>query len=203
MAARTRSGIQVFRTVLWVLVGVIAVGATALFLFAPPQQPAGVTGTPFSLQSTQGGVFTQASLAQGTPSLVFFGYTFCPDVCPVTLAESVAWRDALNLEPDELNIVFASVDPERDTLEELDSYLSGFQSPIIGLTGTPAEVEAAKRSFGVFSQKNGSGDDYLVDHTASVFMIDGTGAYKGTIGYGEAMGVALDKVRSLIGLDGA
>ena len=84
-------GLARFRMILWVLVAVAAVGATLLFVLRPPAGPLAVTGAPFALQSTAGGTFTEKSLA-GTPSLVFFGYTNCPDVCPTTLAESVAWK---------------------------------------------------------------------------------------------------------------
>src|SRR6478609_2585883 len=95
------SAISRFRIVLWALVAVAAIGATDLYIFRPPAQPVGVTGAPFTLESTKGGDFTQDDL-KGTPSLVFFGYTFCPDVCPTTMAESVEWRNDLGLAPGQL-----------------------------------------------------------------------------------------------------
>ena len=94
-----------FRIILWTLVVVAALAATALFFFRPPVAPVGVVGTPFALASTKGGTFTQTDL-KGTPSLVFFGYTFCPDVCPTTMAESVQWRDDLGIKPEQLRTIF-------------------------------------------------------------------------------------------------
>ena len=112
----TNKSLRNFRIVLWLLVAVVAIGATGLYLFRPPARPLGVTGKDFALESTKGGTFTQASLA-GTPSLIFFGYTFCPDVCPTTLAETTAWRAQLGLTPEQLRIIFVTVDPQRDTLD--------------------------------------------------------------------------------------
>lgn len=189
-----------FRIILWTLVVVAAVAATALFVFKPPAQPIGVTGTPFALESTKGGTFTQADL-KGTPSLVFFGYTFCPDVCPTTMAESVQWRDDLGIKPEQLRTIFVTVDPDRDTKEVLTTYLSAFDPNIIGLVGNADQTAAAKASFGVFSEK-GSADKtggYLVNHTATVFLVSKNGEFKGTIDYGEDTKSAEAKIKRLIG----
>jgi protein SCO1 len=109
-------GIRRFRIIVWTVVVVAAMAATALFVIKPPATalPLGVTGTPFSLESTKGGRFGLDDL-KGTPSLVFFGYTFCPNVCPTTMAESVAWREKLGLKPEQLRTIFVTVDPARDT----------------------------------------------------------------------------------------
>lgn len=190
-----------FRLILWVLVGLVAVGATVLFIARPPTRPIGVTGGSFTLESSAGGSFTQADL-KGTPSLVFFGYTFCPDVCPTTLSEMTALRDELKLGPDKLRIIFISVDPARDTVAMLADYLAAFGSGVIGLTGSEPEVEQAKTAFGVYSKKgadDGSGT-YLVDHTATVFMLKADGTFQGTIAYGEETATAKDKIRRLAGL---
>ena len=189
-----------FRIILWTLVVVAAAAATALFVFKPPAQPIGVTGTPFALESTKGGTFTQADL-KGTPSLVFFGYTFCPDVCPTTMAESVQWRDDLGIKPEQLRTIFVTVDPDRDTKEVLTTYLSAFDPNIIGLVGNADQTAAAKASFGVFSEK-GSADKtggYLVNHTATVFLVGKNGEFKGTIDYGEDTKSAEAKIKRLIG----
>lgn len=189
-----------FRLVLWVLVALAALAATALFVFKPPVRPIGLNGGSFSLQSTSGAPFTEADL-RGTPTLIFFGYTFCPDVCPTTLSEMTALRDDLGLAPGDLRIVFATVDPERDTVAVLKDYLAPFGSDIIGLSGTEAQVEDAKRAFGVFSKKgpdDGSGT-YLVDHTATTFLLDADGAFQGTIGYGEDSAAARAKLQRLTG----
>jgi protein SCO1 len=187
------------RIVLWSLVVVVAIGATALYLFRPPQRPLGVTGQTFSLASTTGETFTQDDL-RGTPSLVFFGYTFCPDVCPTTLAETTAWRNELGLTPEDLRIIFVTVDPERDTAELVKSYVEGFDPSVIGLVGSPEETTKAKAAFGVFSEKSGDVDSefYLVDHTALTFLIDGDGRFEGTIAYEEASDTALRKIERLV-----
>src|SRR3569623_392330 len=144
----TTPGIARFRIILWTLVVLVAIGATALYFLKPPVAPVGVTGTPFALESTKGGTFTQADL-KGTPSLVFFGYTFCPDVCPTTMAESVAWRQELGLTAEQLRTIFVTVDPGRDSKQVLTDYLASFDSNIIGLVGNAAQPAAAKSSFGV------------------------------------------------------
>lgn len=189
-----------FRVILWTLVIVAAVAATALYFFRPPSAPVGVTGSPFALDSTKGGTFTQDDL-KGTPSLVFFGYTFCPDVCPTTMAESVQWRQELGIAPDQLRTIFVTVDPKRDTKQVLTNYLAAFDPAIIGLVGDDAQTAAAKASFGVFSE-NGQADasgNYLVNHTATVFLIGRDGTFKGTIDYGEAKDSAEAKIKRLVG----
>lgn len=195
----TNATLRNFRIVLWALVVIAAIGATALYMFRPPQRPLGVTGQDFSLASTKGGSFTQRDLV-GTPSLVFFGYTFCPDVCPTTLAETTAWRAQLGLKPEDLRIIFASVDPERDTAEMVKDYVEGFDPSVIGLVGSVEDTEKAKAAFGVYSEKSGdvTGEFYLVDHTALTFLIDAEGSFQGTIGYGEASDTALAKIERLV-----
>jgi protein SCO1/2 len=195
----TSKALRNFRIVLWVLVAVAAIGATALYVFCPPQRPLGVTGQEFALASTQGGTFTQADLV-GRPSLVFFGYTFCPDVCPTTLAETTAWRAQLGLTAEDLRIIFVTVDPERDTAEMVKDYVEAFDQSVIGLVGSPEETEKAKAAFGVFSEKSGDVESefYLVDHTALTFLIGADGSFEGTIAYEEASDTALGKIERLV-----
>lgn len=189
-----------FRIVLWTLVIIAAIGATALYVFRPPAAPLGLTGTPFTLESTAGGNFTQDNL-KGTPSLVFFGYTFCPDVCPTTMAESVEWRDELGLKPEQLRTIFVTVDPARDTKQALTEYLGAFDPSIIGLVGTPEQTEAAKAAFGVMSENKEPDQfgNYIVNHTATVFLIGKDGEFEGTIAYGEDKATAVAKIKRLIG----
>jgi protein SCO1 len=197
----TNNNLRNFRIVLWVLVAVAAIGATALYVFRPPQRPLGVTGQEFALASTKGGTFTQADLV-GTPSLVFFGYTFCPDVCPTTLAETTAWRAQLGLTEEDLRIIFVTVDPERDSADMVKSYVEGFDPSVIGLVGTPEETENAKAAFGVFSAKSGDVESefYLVDHTALTFLIGADGRFQSTIAYEESSDTALGKIERLVRL---
>jgi protein SCO1/2 len=200
MADAVSPGIARFRLILWGLVVVAAIGATALFFLRPPSGPLAVTGAPFTLQSTAGGTFTEKDLA-GKPSLVFFGYTNCPDVCPTTLAESVAWKQQLGISDDQLRTIFVTVDPARDTLPMLKSYLGSFDPDVIGLVGDDAQTTAAKASFGVMSENQPPDKDgfYLVNHTANVFLIDASGRFQSSIAYGEAADTALGKIKRLIG----
>jgi len=198
MAETSSRTLQRIRVILWGAVVVVAVGATALFLLRPPSAPLAVTGKPFALESTAGGSFTEASL-KGTPSLVFFGYTYCPDVCPTTLAESALWKSELGLDNSQLRTIFVTVDPERDTKDVLTQYLSYYPG-VIGLVGTPEQTEAAKASFGAMSEKSAPDESgfYLVNHTASVFLIDADGRFEGTIAYGEAKDTAVAKIKKLL-----
>ena len=197
----TPKSLRNFRIVLWALVAVVAIGATALYLFRPPARPLGVTGQSFELASTQGGTFTQDSL-KGVPSLIFFGYTFCPDVCPTTLAETTAWREQLDLTPEQLRIIFVTVDPARDDLDTVKGYVEGFDPSIIGLVGDETQTNAVKAAFGVFGEKaEGSAADdpyYLVDHTALTFLIGADGSFEGTVAYEEPQETAIAKVKRLV-----
>src|SRR5690606_1138633 len=194
----TNKALRNFRIVLWVLVAVAALGATALYLFKPPQRPLGLTGQEFALASTKGGTFTQNDL-RGTPSLIFFGFTFCPDVCPTTLAETTALREQLGLSADDLRIIFVTVDPERDTLDMVKTYVEGFDPTIIGLVGDAAETERVKAAFGVFSEKSGDVDSefYLVNHTALTFLINADGSFEGTSAYEGASDTARARTERL------
>jgi len=191
--------LRIFRVILWGLVILVALGATGLYLFRPPARPLGVTGQEFTLASTAGGQFTQADLV-GKPSLIFFGYTFCPDVCPTTMAETTAWRSELGLTADDLRIIFVTVDPARDTLPVVKSYVEGFDPSIIGLVGDETQTQAVKAAFGVYSEQVGDSSDpyYLVDHTALTFLIDKDGAFDGTVAYEESRETALAKVKKLV-----
>jgi protein SCO1/2 len=193
-------GLARFRMILWILVVVAALAATAIFVFRPPQGPLAVTGTPFALESTAGGLFTEKDLA-GKPSLVFFGYTYCPDVCPTTLAETLMWKRELGISDDQLRTIFVTVDPARDTTEVLKSYLGGFDPDVIGLVGNAEQTAAVKAAFGAQSENMAANEDgfYLVKHTALVFLIDRNGRFQGTIDYAEDPNVAMGKIKRLMG----
>lgn len=198
MTDTSNRSLRNFRIVLWALVVVVAIGATALYLLLPPARPLAITGTPFTLTATTGETFTQEDL-RGEPSLVFFGFTHCPDVCPTTLAETTMWKQALNLTAEDLRVIFVTVDPERDDIETVRGYLAGWDPTIIGLVGDTEQTEAAKAAFGVFSEKAGEGEYYSVNHTASVFLVGADGGFEGTIAYEEPTESALGKVRRLVG----
>ncbi|AVX05191.1 SCO family protein [Maritalea myrionectae] len=193
------------RLILWALVLIVGVTATIFTLYRQTL-PASETvrfGGDFELVSTKGETFTQDDLA-GEPTMMFFGYTFCPDVCPTTLYESNVWRQALDLTSEDIKTVFVTVDPERDTPEQLDAYLSSFGEDIIGLTGTPEQVDEIKSKYGIFSEKVTDEDssDYLVNHTATLYLLDENGVFAGTIAYGEGKESAVAKLKRLLNIEG-
>lgn len=114
---------------------------------------------------------------QGRLVLLFFGYTHCPDVCPTTLAKLRYALRQLGETAKEVQVVFVSVDPERDTPEVMKRYLSHFDPAFVGLTGRPEEVEAVARAYGVYVEKEevGSAAGYLVTHSARTYVIDRKG----------------------------
>ena len=124
----------------------------------------------FNLVDTKGAAVTPAEL-RGHPTLVFFGFTHCPDVCPTTLALLSAVQRELALPG--LKIALISVDPERDTPELLGKYISAFRGDLIGLTGTAPEIVKAQKTFGVASSRvELAGGSYTMDHSATVFLLD-------------------------------
>jgi protein SCO1/2 len=154
----------------------------AAFLALRPSQPVfngGVIEPPttlpaFDLQRAGGGRFTSGS-TNGRLSLFFFGYTTCPDVCPMTLAQVTQVRRLLGPDGDRLDIYFVSVDPARDTPERLAAYTRAFDPSIVGLTGTPSEVTRAMAPFGAIAERRdvpNSAIGYLVDHSATISLVD-------------------------------
>ncbi len=156
-------------------------------------------GGPFSLTDHRGQAVTERDYA-GKPSAVFFGFTFCPDVCPTTLTDMAAWIEALGPDADRVNWLFVSVDSGRDTPRTMADYLAAFDPRVVGLTGTEAQVAAAARSFQVFYRRVPTeGGGYTMDHSASVFLLDAAGRFAGTIDHKESERVALEKLRLLVG----
>jgi protein SCO1 len=191
--------LKTLRIILWVLVAVAAVAAGALYwreAGSRQPQPMQVSfGGPFTLIDGKGQPFPSSRLA-GRPYAVFFGFTNCPDVCPTTLARLVKLRRQLGDE-DAFQIVFITVDPERDGPAEVGRYAGLFESPVIGLTGSPAQIARVKKDYGIYSEKAGTGDNYSVDHTATVLLFDKTGRFQSTISHDETDSAALAKLRRL------
>ena len=172
----------------------------ALMGVDPDSQGVAAVGGPFSLVTHEGEAVTQEDFL-GTPTVYFFGFTHCPDVCPTTLFEMTNWLDELGPDAERLRAVFVSVDPERDTQDVLARYLSSFDERIVGLTGEPEAVADMARAWRVYVAKvpveEGS-EEYTVDHTASVFLMDAEGRFAGTIAFGESDEIALGKLRRLV-----
>lgn len=188
---------RTFRIVLWTLVVVAAIAATIVF-FTRPNIVNGPGGGQFALVDQRGNPVDQ-SIFVGKPSLLFFGYTHCPDVCPTTMGEMQGWFSALGDEAKTLQGVFVTVDPERDTPEILGDYVSFVSDRIVGLTGSQAEIDKVVRDWGAVAEKVSQDDgSYLMNHTASVFLVNSKGEFSGTIAYGEDTKTALEKIRRLV-----
>lgn len=139
----------------------------------------------------------------GTPSLVFFGFTWCPDVCPMTLLNISDWLEELGPDADRLAVHLFSVDPERDSPEVLAHYLSNFDPRITGLTGTPNEVAHAAKAFDVSYRRVPREDgDYTVDHTAGVFVFGPDGRLSSIIDLHEDPQFAVPKIRQALNHEG-
>ncbi|MGY4628924.1 SCO family protein [Bradyrhizobium sp. USDA 4486] len=139
-------------------------------------QPAAIGG-PFQLTDQNGKAVTDKSL-KGKPTLIFFGYTHCPDVCPTSLFEISEVLRAMGKDADKVNAVFISVDPERDTPATMKDYLSSFDPHLEGLSGDPAETAKVITSYRVYAKKVPTKDgDYTMDHTALVYLMDRDGRF--------------------------
>lgn len=151
--------------------------------YDPPRPAAEITGanwdnTAFHLSALRGRIV-----------LLFFGYTYCPDVCPTTMAEMRKLMERLDARADKVAVVFVSVDPERDTPARLAEYVPFFDPHFYGVQLAPEALEQAKRDYGVFAEKRpyvgvDGVETYTVDHTARVFLVDQTGALRLFFFYG-------------------
>ena len=161
-------------------------------------QSGGNAGPTFELIDHNGKPFFGSALA-GRPYAIFFGYTHCPDVCPTTLMAISNALQRLGADADRLTIVFVSVDPERDTPEELRQYLSAFDARIIGLAGTEVQIASAARSWKAFHNKIPEDDGtYTIVHSANVYLMDRTNRLVGTMGFQDSDEELVAKLRSLI-----
>ena len=155
--------------------GLVALSAAAVVTLVPQGRQAVRTssvGGPFTLVNQEGKTVTERDFAGG-PHLVFFGFTHCPDVCPTTLQQITDVLAALGPKADRLKVAFVTVDPERDTPDELKSYLESFDPRIAGLTGTQEQVAATIKAYRAFAQKvPGKNGDYTMNHTAMVYLMD-------------------------------
>jgi protein SCO1/2 len=155
----------------------------------------------FELAAADGGRF-RLSEQRGEIVLMFFGYTSCPDVCPMTLAEARQILDRLEGDVERVTFVFITVDPERDTPEILARYVQTFHPDIRGLTGTPGELEAVRQAYGVVAEKevlDDSAAGYMISHTARVFLVDGEGRLRLSYSFGTPPEDIVQDIRHLLG----
>ena len=165
-----------------VLLLAAGIGSYAWFnraMHGPQGSGIALVGGPFSLVDQNGKRVTEKDFL-GKYMLVFFGYTFCPDVCPTELQVMSAALDQLGPEADRIEPIFVSIDPARDTPEVLKAYVANFGPRLVGLTGTPEEVAAIAKAYRVFYAKAGNSSstaDYLMDHSSIIYLMGPDGRF--------------------------
>ncbi len=198
---------RTIRFVAWILVVLVA-GVTIAVLVSGdvreavlgnPGDGPGIAdiGGPFEMVDHTGKTVTEADFL-GKPSVYFFGFTHCPDVCPTTLYEMSTYLEELGEDADKLNVAFVTVDPQRDTPQIMGDYISPFDPHIPALSGSPEQVAAMVKAWRVYARKVEQDDgEYTMDHTATIYLMDADGQFAGTIAYGEASETALEKLKRL------
>jgi protein SCO1/2 len=182
------------RLIILILAGFLAGGVTALGLYmlqntqsGPKQISSGkaLIGGPFTLTEHTGRRVTEKDF-KGRFMLVYFGYTYCPDVCPAELQVMSAALDELGKKAEKVTPVFITVDPERDTVEQMKSYVSNFHKSLVGLTGSLEDIRAAAKAFRIYyaRSKDDSTTDYLMDHSSIVYLMSPEGEYLTHFAYG-------------------
>ncbi len=157
-------------------------------------EPGFSLGSSFSLIDHHGKVITEKSFL-GSPSLLFFGFTYCPEICPTTLVDLTKLIEELGFE---IPIYFVTLDPERDTPQQLADYLPYFGEGVTGITGNTDAILALSKSWGIYRKKIPiSNGDYTIDHTATVFMLSEKGKFQGTIAWQEDNQLVKKKLQKL------
>jgi cytochrome oxidase Cu insertion factor (SCO1/SenC/PrrC family) len=176
------SGYQLLFVILALLAALVFAGSA--FYFANPSHKPYGTGTalvggPFTLTDQTGKRVTEKDFL-GSYMLVFFGYTYCPDVCPTELQVMSAALDSLGSKADRIQPIFITIDPQRDTPEVMKQYVANFYPRLIGLTGSPEEIATAAKAYRVYYSKvagKSGADDYLMDHSSIVYLMDTKGTF--------------------------
>jgi cytochrome oxidase Cu insertion factor (SCO1/SenC/PrrC family) len=167
-----------------VLLALAAVLGVMSFLYQPSREKGSgiaLVGGPFSMTNQNGETVTEKNFA-GRYMLVFFGFTFCPDVCPTQLQVMTEALHQMGSAADEITPVFVSIDPERDTPQAVKAYVSNFHPRMVGLTGSPEQVQQMAQAYRVFYQKvenTKRPQDYTMDHSAILYLMGPDGAFKG------------------------
>jgi protein SCO1/2 len=201
-----KSSLRTIRLLLWALVALAAIGTAALFLVPREQAheresskgPVQTSfGGPFTLIGSNGKPFSSQALA-GKPYAIYFGFTRCGDVCPTTLSRLVKLRrEAANDQA--IHIVFVTIDPANDGPREVGQYAGLFNAPIIGLTGSKAQIEAVKKQYGIYAEPVPNAPmGKQMEHTATVLLFDRGGNFAGAISPDMNDGDALEKMRKLV-----
>jgi cytochrome oxidase Cu insertion factor (SCO1/SenC/PrrC family) len=164
------------------------------------EKPVSIGGS-FELTNHEGRTFTEDDL-DGQFYLVYFGYTYCPDICPTALTLMAETLDLLGVEGRDIVPLFVTIDPARDTAEHLKMYVGYFHPRLIGLTGTEEQVAAAAKTFGVFfgrvEDKDDNDDDYLMDHTSIIYLMGPDGRYRTHFSHSAAPEDIAGQIREII-----
>ena len=168
--------------ILALLAALLIAGASYYFATSSHRETstgAALVGGPFSLTDHTGRKVTDKDFL-GKYMLVFFGYTYCPDVCPTELQVMSAALDSLGTKADAIQPIFISIDPARDTPEVLKQYVANFHPRLVGLTGSPGEIASVAKAYRVYYSKveGSSGpDNYLMDHSTIIYLMDRQGKF--------------------------
>jgi protein SCO1 len=196
-----------FLLIAGLLAGFVILGTGAFLALALQGTPRGVAGTalagaiggPFQLVDQNGKTFTDADL-KGKWSLVYFGYTHCPDACPTALNDISIALSQLGPKRDAVRPVFITVDPERDTPESLKAYVTSFDAPILALTGTAEQVAKAAKGYRVYYAKHPeAGGDYSMDHSSVIYVMDPEGRFTASFTHESAPEQISERLKKLIG----
>ncbi|MDQ0392575.1 SCO family protein [Labrys monachus] len=179
--------------------GVLAIAMAGVWHFWPQEAaPAGPVGGPFALVDDDGLPFTFRDLL-GKPSLVYFGFTRCPDICPTTLFQLSEVLSRLGPDADRINALFITVDPDRDTPAQMKSYLAAFDPHLRGLTGDRAHLAVAWEVYGVSAMVvPTTSDNYNMNHTSTVFVLDRNARFATSFDMHEAPDDAVALVRDVL-----
>lgn len=151
-------------------------------------------GGPFQLVDEEGQPVDETML-NGKWSLVFFGFTYCPDFCPTTLSMLEATKARLGDQADNVQLVFISVDPARDTPKAMKDYLSTYPMDVVGLTGTPEQVRVAADAYRVLYEKVGEGENYTMNHSLTIYLMGPDGKFRAPLGHDIGPARAADIIR--------
>ena len=155
-------------------------------------------GIPFELTDSNGNKITEKAFI-GSPTALFFGFAHCPDVCPLTLHRISLLMEKLGNQQNKLNVYFITLDPERDTWKFLNEYLTTFNHRIVGITGESNKIKALAKSWGIHSKKVSSeGENYLIDHTGLIILLDKNGNFLNTIDYKDDFESSLKLIKSIL-----
>jgi protein SCO1 len=172
--------------------------AVVVLLASIPAAPAAAgSRVAFNLLTQHGTPFTERDIA-GLPTALFFGFTFCPDICPSTLMELTNDLEALGADGDRIKVVFVSIDPDRDTQAHLKEYMTSFDQRIIAVSGSPESIAAIARAYGVKHRKVPTRSGYTFDHSSAVFLLDRDGDVSAILDAREPQDQRLAKLRGLI-----